>query len=100
MKLLDAAGAGLKETLSFFPRLIGIFQQLWNEVIGFVFFAMALFFTFNANGVVESFRALDRDPDAAVKLGLAGFVAAMCFYFGWSSFRRAKRIQRQHASRP
>ena len=60
MKLLDATGAGLKETLSFFPRLIGIFQQLWNEVIGFVFFAMALFFTFNANGVVESFQALDR----------------------------------------
>jgi hypothetical protein len=95
MKILDAAGAGLRETLSFFPRLLGILQQLWNEIIGFLFFALALFFTFNANGVVESFRALENDPDAAVKLGLAGFVAAMCFYFGFSSFRRAKQIQRQ-----
>ena len=99
MKILDAAGAGLKETLAFFPRLVAILHQLWNEVVGFVFFAMALFFTFNANGVVESFRALEHDPDAAFKLGLAGFVAAMCFYFGWSSFRRAKRIQREQASR-
>ena len=99
MKILDAAGAGLKETLAFFPRLLGILQQLWNEVIGFVFFALALFFTFNANGVVESFRKLEHDPDAMVKLALAGFVAAMCAYFGWSSFRRAKRIQREQTSR-
>jgi hypothetical protein len=99
MKILNAAGAGLKETLSFFPRLLGIFQQLWNEVIGFVFFALTLFFTFNANGVVESYKALGTDPDAAVKLALAGFVAGMCFWFGYSSFRRAKRIQRQQSPR-
>jgi hypothetical protein len=99
MKILNAAEAGLKETLAFFPRLIGILQQLWNEVIGFIFFALALFFTFNANGVVESFKALEKDPDAMVKLALAAFVAAMCFYFGYTSFRRAKRIQREHASR-
>jgi hypothetical protein len=99
MKILRAAEAGLKETLSFFPRLIGILHQLWNEVVGFIFFALALFFTFNANGVVESFKALEKDPDAMVKLALAGFVAAMCFYFGYSSFRRAKRIQREQASR-
>lgn len=99
MKILNAAGAGLKETLAFFPRLLGILQQLWNEVIGFIFFALALFFTFNANGVVESFKALEKDPDAMVKLALAGFVAAMCLYFGYSSFRRAKRIQREQASR-
>ena len=99
MKILDAAGAGLKETMAFFPRLLGIFQQLWNEVIGFLFFALALFFTFNANGVVESFKKLENDPDAAFKLALAGFVAAMCFWFGYSSFRRAKRIQREHQTR-
>ncbi len=98
MKILHAAGAGLKETLSFFPRLIGIFQQLWNEVIGFVFFALALFFTFNANGVVESYRALESDPDALIKLALAGGVAIMCFYFGYSSFRRAKKIQREQSA--
>lgn len=99
MKILDAAGAGLKETMSFFPRLLGIFQQLWNEVIGFVFFALALFFTFNANGVVESYKKLESDPDALIKLALAGLVAAMCFYFGYSSFRRAKKIQREQTSR-
>lgn len=99
MKILDAAGAGLKETLSFFPRLVGIFQQLWNEIIGFIFFALTLFFTFNANGVVESYKALESDPDALIKLTLAGMVAVMCFYFGYSSFRRAKKIQREQTSR-
>ena len=98
MKILDAAGAGLKETLSFFPRLLGILQQLWNEVIGFLFFALALFFTFNANGVVESYKALETDPDALIKLSLAGIVAAMCFWFGYSSFRRAKKIQREQST--
>ncbi|MCB9382982.1 MAG: hypothetical protein H6509_00085 [Bryobacterales bacterium] len=98
MKILDALGAGFKETLAFFPRLLSILHQLWNEIIGFLFFALALFFMFNANGVVESFNGLEQDPDAAVKLALAGFVAAMCFYFGWSSFRRAKKIQRTNAA--
>ena len=98
MKILDAAGAGLKETLSFFPRLLGIFQQLWNEIIGFLFFALALFFTFNPSGVVHSYNALDTDPDALIKLALAGVVSVMCFYFGYSSFRRAKKIQREHST--
>lgn len=98
MKILDAAGAGLKEMLAFFPRLLGILHQLWNEIIGFLFFALAMFFTFNANGVVESYKALETDPDAWIKLTLAGGVSVLCSYFGYSSFRRAKKIQRENAA--
>ena len=99
MKILDAAGAGFKETLSFFPRLFGILRQLGNEIVGFLFIALALWCTFNPGGVVHSYRALESDPEAASKLALAGFFALMCFYFGWSSFRRAKRIQREQSPR-
>jgi hypothetical protein len=94
MKLLKALAAGVQESTAFFPRLLGILRQLWNEVMGFIFFALALFFTFNANGVVQSLQALKTDPDAVPKLLLAGLFAGMFAWFGYTSFRRARKLQR------
>lgn len=94
MRIFDALGAGLGEMRSFVPRLLGIFRQLFNEVIGFVFFAIALFFAFSANGLVQSARALDEDPSALGKMLLAGFFFFLFAWFGFSNFRRARRIQR------
>ena len=80
---------------SFVPRLLGIFRQLFNEVIGFVFFAIALFFTFSANGLVQSARALGEDPSALGKMALAGIFVVMFTWFGFTNFRRARKISRE-----
>jgi len=97
MRILRAAGAGLSEMRSFFPRLLGIFRQLFNEVIGFVFFALALFFAFGANGLFESMRALETDPEAFGRMVMAGIVVLMLVWFGFSNFRRARAISRKAA---
>ena len=92
MRILRAMGAGWKETLGFVPRLISILRQLWLEVMGFVFFTLALFFALSANGLVQSWQQLERDPGALPRFLLAlAFVLLFC-WFGWSSFRRAKRF--------
>jgi len=97
MRIFEAASAGFGEMRSFVPRLLGLFRQLFNEVIGFVFFALALFFAFGANGLFESMRVLDTDPDAFGRMALAGVVVAMLTWFGISNFRRARAISRKAA---
>ena len=94
MRILEAASAGLAEVRTFVPRLLGIFRQLFNEVIGFVFFALALFFAFGANGLVESARALETDPEAFGRMLLSGAVVLLLSWFGFSNFRRARKISR------
>ncbi len=93
-RVLRALSAGWQEMSDFVPRLLSILRQLWLEVIGFVFFALALFFAMSANGVVQSFQRLDSDPEALPKFLLALAFVLMFGWFGWSSFRRAKRAAR------
>ncbi len=93
-RITKALGAGWQEMGRFVPRLLSILRQLWLEVIGFVFFALAFFFVMSANGVVQSFQRLDTNPDALPKLLLALSFTAMFGWFGWSSFRRAKRTSK------
>lgn len=93
-RILRAFSAGWGEMADFVPRLLSILRQLWLEVIGFVFFALALFFAMSANGVVQSFQRLGTDPDALPKLLLALVFVLMFGWFGWTSFRRAKRAAR------
>jgi len=97
MRIFEAATAGLGEMRSFVPRLLGLLRQLFNEVIGFVFFALALFFAFGANGLFESMRVLDSDPEAFGRMILAGIVVLMLVWFGFSNFRRARVISRKAA---
>lgn len=93
-RVLRALTAGWQEMSDFVPRLLSILRQLWLEVIGFVFFALSLFFAMSANGVVQSFQRLDKDPEALPKFLLALVFVLMFGWFGWSSFRRAKRAAR------
>lgn len=95
MRIFDAFGAGWTEVKAFVPRLLGLLRQLFNEVLGFVFFALAFFFTFSANGLVESARALDQNPDAFMKMVAASVFVGMFGWFGYSNFRRARRISRE-----
>lgn len=105
MRILRAAGAGLSEMRSFFPRLLGIFRQLFNEVIGFVFFALALFFAFGANGLFESLKAFQAAADAEARsaafrsAALAALPVAVLAWFGISNFMRARAISRKAAEK-
>lgn len=83
--------AGWKETLSFVPRLLLILRQLWLEVMGFVFFTLALFFAISANGLLQSWQQMETDPEALPRFLLALAFVLLFSWFGWSSFRRAKR---------
>jgi hypothetical protein len=61
-------------------------RTLWNEVIGFLFFAFAVPFGFK---VISYARAGER-----VRLGIAAFCFVLMTYFGIQSFIRARRISR------
>ena len=95
MRLWNAISAGAAEAGRFLPRLLGIARELFHEVIGFVFFALALFFALGAHGLVQSFRNLDQSPDELPRLLLAAFFVLLFAGFGFSSFRRARRIARR-----
>jgi len=95
MRLWNAITAAGTEAGRFLPRLWSLATELFHEVIGFVFFALAVFFLVGAHGAVQSFRSLGESPDE-----LPGFLASMFFVllfagFGVSSFRRARRGSRR-----
>lgn len=71
---------------SLMPGVIRPLQVLWNEIIGFLFLAIAVIF---AGGVVRNWNSYQ----VAVRV-LALLFALMMFYFGVTSFLRARRISR------
>ena len=92
MRLMHAVAAGVHEIRKFLPQLLGMAKELFHEVMGFVFFALALFFVFGGQGLIRSYQALGTDPDAGARLILVGLFVVMFGGFGFSSFRRARRI--------
>lgn len=92
MQLMRAIAAGVHEIQKFLPQLLGMARELFHEVMGFVFFALTLFFIFGGQGLVRSYQALGDDPDAGARLMLVGLFVVMFGGFGISSFRRARRI--------
>jgi branched-subunit amino acid ABC-type transport system permease component len=95
MRLWKAIKAAVSEAGRFLPRLWGLATELFHEVMGFVFFAFALFFLFGAHGAVQSFRNLKESPDELPLFLATVFVAALLTGFGFSSFRRARRGSRR-----
>ena len=94
MKIFQAISAGWAEIQNFVPKLWALARQLFNEIMGIVFVALALFFAFGAQGVIETYRRLDESPEAFSQLLLLCGVVLMFGAFGVSSFLRAKRITR------
>ena len=92
MRLMHAVAAGVHEIKKFLPQLLGMAKELFHEVMGFVFFALTLFFVFGGQGLIRSYQALGADPDAGARLILVGLFVVMFGGFGFSSFRRARRI--------
>lgn len=92
MKVLKAASAGFAEVRSFLPKLWGLARQLFNEIMGMVFLALAIFFTVGAHGLVHTYRELDDNPDQFKTFLVLSVFVLMFTGFGVSSFLRARRI--------
>jgi hypothetical protein len=73
------------------PGVIRPMHALWNEIIGFFFIILAMYF---APSAWRSVRMLDGKPESVFKaLGAVGFTLLMA-YFGISSFLKARKISR------
>jgi len=73
------------------PGIIRPLRVLWNEVIGFVFLALAVW---AIPSTVRSIREFKGDADSFFRLILSGIFALIMLCFGISSFRRARKISR------
>jgi hypothetical protein len=68
------------------PAILKPLRALWNEIIGFLFLAIAVPMIF---GAIRAWHAGD-----FTRILLAGGFAVMLIYFGVSSFLRARKISR------
>ena len=73
------------------PRVLRPARTLWNEIIGFLFFALGLW---AVPSVVRAWREFEGDGRGMFRIALVCAFSLIMFYFGLSSFRRAKRISR------
>ena len=78
------------------PAVIKPAHTLWNEIIGFFFFCLAVYC---GSGVVRSYMKLgsappDETTGVLVRLSMSAFCTVLMLYFGVSSFLRARKISR------
>ena len=94
MQVMRAVAAGVYEVRKFLPKLWRMAQELFHEVMGFVFFALTLFFIFGRQGLIRTYQDLGSEPGAWGRLLVVGFFVLLFGGFGVSSFLRARRISR------
>ena len=92
MRLGTAFSAGLKSIRQSIPRFVSLAKELAHEVIGFMFFVFAAVFIFGPFGLIQNF-----EPGAGwnARLVVSGIGALVFIWFGFDSFRRAKRLARK-----
>jgi hypothetical protein len=78
------------------PAVMKPARTLWNEVIGFVFFCLAVYC---GSGVVRAYMKLgggppDQETGHLFRLVLSAFATLLMLYFAVSSFLRARKISR------
>ncbi|MCW5976571.1 MAG: hypothetical protein KIT09_00765 [Bryobacteraceae bacterium] len=73
------------------PGVVRPMRVLWNEIIGFVFLALAVW---AVPSTIRAAREFDGDADSFFRVVLAGLFAALMIGFGVTSFLRARRISR------
>jgi hypothetical protein len=95
MRIMKATAAGVHELKKFVPRLWAIARELFHEITGFFFIAIALYFTFGRMGLIQLLRNFGKDPDTLPQLVLAVLFVLMFGGFGVSSFLRARRVSRE-----
>jgi hypothetical protein len=77
---------------SFVPGVVKPLHALWNEILAFVFFLIAVIVGFGP--VRHGYRELNGDPANAIKFGAAVLVFVLMVYFALQSYRRARKISR------
>ena len=92
MKASRALGAGLDAIRGIVPRFLSIARELALEVVGFVFLAFGAVFVFGPFGFIQAYRQL---PESMTRMVVAGVGALVFAWFGYDSFRRAKRLARK-----
>ena len=96
MRLFRAAAAGWQAIRAFVPRLLTLGRQLFNEVMGMFFLALAMFFTIGAHGLITTYNRLDEHPEEFLQfLGVLAFVL-MWVGFAVTSFLRARKLGRSY----
>jgi hypothetical protein len=78
------------------PAILKPAWALWNEVIGFVFFCLAVYC---GSGVVRAYLQLggakpDQEAGHLFRLVLSASATLLMLYFAISSFLRARKITR------
>jgi hypothetical protein len=78
------------------PAVLKPARTLWNEVIGFVFFCLAVYC---GSGMVRAYMQLGGAPPDQVaghlfRLVLSALATVLMLYFGVTSFLRARKISR------
>ena len=78
------------------PAVLKPARALWNEVIGFVFFCLAVYC---GSGMVRAYMQLgaakpDQEAGHLFRLVLSASATILMLYFGVTSFLRARKISR------
>lgn len=75
------------------PGIIRPLRVLWNEIIGFVFLALAVWAVPSSVRAYREF-AENGDTDSLFRVVLAAVFAVLMLWFGVTSFLRARKIGR------
>lgn len=73
------------------PAVIRPLRVLWNEVIGFVFLALAVW---AIPSTLRAVREFEGNAESFFRIVLAGLFCVLMIGFGVASFRRARKISR------
>ena len=78
------------------PAVLKPARTLWNEVIGFVFFCLAVYC---GSGMVRAYMQLggakpDQEAGHMFRLVLSALATLLMLYFAVTSFLRARKISR------
>ena len=92
MKAARALGAGIDAVRAMVPRFLSIARELAHEIVGFLFLAFSAFFAFGPFGFVQAYR---NDPENMGRLLISGAGAIVFAWFGYDSFRRARRLAKK-----
>jgi hypothetical protein len=73
------------------PGILRPVRVLWNEIVGFVFLALAVS---TVPSIYRGIREFDGEGQDVFRLIMAGFFALVMAGFAVSSFLRARKISR------
>ena len=73
------------------PGVIRPLRVLWNEVIGFLFLALAVL---PVPSIVREFRAYEGGAEGMFRILLGTLFSLIMGWFGLSSFLKARKISR------